>query len=219
MSNDGLRVVIADDHMVVRQGIRTVLEEVPGLRVVAEAGDGAEALRLIAQHKPDVAVLDVTMPEKTGLEVAQELRESGSEIGILILSMHDEPEYVLQAVRAGADGYVLKDVAPAELRKAILAVAQGKEYFAERVTHQLSVGLRSEVESEQKKTRVGSLTGREVEVLVRIANGQTNREIGEELGISPRTVETHRERVMAKLRVRTVAGLTRLVVEHGLGAE
>jgi DNA-binding NarL/FixJ family response regulator len=219
VSNDGLRVVIADDHMVVRQGIRTVLEEVPGLRVVAEAGDGAEALRLIAQHKPDVAVLDVTMPEKTGLEVAQELRESGSEIGILILSMHDEPEYVLQAVRAGADGYVLKDVAPAELRKAILAVAQGKEYFAERVTHQLSVGLRSEVESEQKKTRVGSLTGREVEVLVRIANGQTNREIGEELGISPRTVETHRERVMAKLRVRTVAGLTRLVVEHGLGAE
>ena len=219
MSNDGLRVVIADDHMVVRQGIRTVLEEVPWLRVVAEAGDGAEALRLIAQHKPDVAVLDVTMPEKTGLEVAQELRESGSEIGILILSMHDEPEYVLQAVRAGADGYVLKDVAPAELRKAILAVAQGKEYFAERVTHQLSVGLRSEVESEQKKTRVGSLTGREVEVLVRIANGQTNREIGEELGISPRTVETHRERVMAKLRVRTVAGLTRLVVEHGLGAE
>lgn len=219
MSEDGLRVVIADDHMVVRQGIRTVLEEVPGLRVVAEAGDGAEALQLIAQHKPDVAVLDVTMPLKTGLEVAKELRESGSDIGILILSMHDDPEYVLQAVRAGADGYVLKDVAPAELRKAIQAVGRGKEYFADRVTHQLSVGLRSELERDHKKTRVESLTGREVEVLVRIADGQTNREIGEELGISPRTVETHRERVMAKLRVRTVAGLTRLVVEHGLGAE
>jgi DNA-binding NarL/FixJ family response regulator len=215
--SEGLRVVIADDHTVVRQGIRIVLEEVPGLEVVGEAGDGAGALRLIAKFKPDVAVLDVTMPEKTGLEVAKELRESDSDIGILILSMHDDPEYVLQAVRAGADGYVLKDVAPSELRDAIQAVASGKEFFAERVTHQLSVGLREELEREQRRIRIGSLTGREVEVLVRIADGNTNREIGEELGISPRTVETHRERVMAKLRVRTVAGLTRLVVEYGLG--
>ena len=215
--SEGLRVVIADDHTVVRQGIRIVLEEVPGLEVVGEAGDGAGALRLIAKFKPDVAVLDVTMPEKTGLEVAKELRESDSDIGILILSMHDDPEYVLQAVRAGADGYVLKDVAPSELRDAIQAVASGKEFFAERVTHQLSVGLREELESEQRRARIGSLTGREVEVLVRIADGNTNREIGKELGISPRTVETHRERVMAKLRVRTVAGLTRLVVGYGLG--
>ena len=215
--SEGLRVVIADDHTVVRQGIRIVLEEVPGLEVVGEAGDGAAALRLIAKFKPDVAVLDVTMPEKTGLEVAKELRESDSDIGILILSMHDDPEYVLQAVRAGADGYVLKDVAPSELRDAIQAVASGKAFFAERVTHQLSVGLREELEHEQRRARIGSLTGREVEVLVRIADGNTNREIGEELGISPRTVETHRERVMAKLRVRTVAGLTRLVVEYGLG--
>ena len=215
--SEGLRVVIADDHTVVRQGIRIVLEEVPGLEVVGEAGDGAGALRLIAKFKPDVAVLDVTMPEKSGLEVAKELRESDSDIGILILSMHDDPEYVLQAVRAGADGYVLKDVAPSELRDAIQAVASGKEFFAERVTHQLSVGLREELEHEQRRARIGSLTGREVEVLVRIADGNTNREIGEELGISPRTVETHRERVMAKLRVRTVAGLTRLVVEYGLG--
>ena len=215
--SEGLRVVIADDHTVVRQGIRIVLEEVPGLEVVGEAGDGAGALRLIAKFKPDVAVLDVTMPEKTGLEVAKELRESDSDIGILILSMHDDPEYVLQAVRAGADGYVLKDVAPSELRDAIQAVASGKAFFAERVTHQLSVGLREELEHEQRRARIGSLTGREVEVLVRIADGNTNREIGEELGISPRTVETHRERVMAKLRVRTVAGLTRLVVEYGLG--
>jgi len=215
--SEGLRVVIADDHTVVRQGIRIVLEEVPGLEVVAEAGDGAEALRLIAKFKPDVAVLDVTMPAKTGLEVAKELRDSGSDLGILILSMHDDPEYVLQAVRAGADGYVLKDVAPSELRDAIQAVGSGKEFFAERVTYQLSVGLREELEREQKRTRIGSLTGREVEVLVRIADGNTNREIGKELGISPRTVETHRERVMAKLRVRTVAGLTRLVVGYGLG--
>jgi DNA-binding NarL/FixJ family response regulator len=214
-----LRVVIADDHAVVRQGIRIVLEEIPGLEVVAEAADGDAALKLTLQHEPDVVVLDVTMPGKTGLEVAKELRDAGQKVRILILSMHDDPEYVLQAVRAGADGYVLKDVAPAELRRAIASVSQGREFFTERITHQLSVGLRAELESEQKRSRVESLTAREVEVLLRIADGRTNREIGEELGISPRTVETHRERVMTKLRIRTVAGLTRLVVEQGLGEE
>jgi DNA-binding NarL/FixJ family response regulator len=211
--------VIADDHAVVRQGIRIVLEEIPGLEVVAEAADGDAALKLTQQHEPDVVVLDVTMPGKTGLEVAKELRDAGQKVRILILSMHDDPEYVLQAVRAGADGYVLKDVAPAELRRAIASVSQGREFFTERITHQLSVGLRAELESEQKRSRVESLTVREVEVLLRIANGRTNREIGEELGISPRTVETHRERVMTKLRIRTVAGLTRFVVEQGLGEE
>jgi len=214
-----LRVVIADDHAVVRQGIRIVLEEIPGLEVVAEAADGDAALKLTLQHEPDVVVLDVTMPGKTGLEVAKALRDAGPKVRILILSMHDDPEYVLQAVRAGADGYVLKDVAPAELRRAIASVSQGREFFTERITHQLSVGLRAELESEQKRSRVESLTAREVEVLLRIADGRTNREIGEELGISPRTVETHRERVMTKLRIRTVAGLTRLVVEQGLGEE
>ena len=219
MTDERLKVVIADDHAVVRQGIRIVLEEVPGLEVVAEAADGDAALKLTKEHEPDVVVLDVTMPGKTGLEVAKELRDSGQKVGILILSMHDDPEYVLQAVRAGADGYVLKDVAPAELRRAIENVSRGREFFAERVTHQLSVGLRAELEREQKRSRVESLTGREVEVLLRIADGRTNREIGEELGISPRTVETHRERVMTKLRIRTVAGLTRLVVEQGLGED
>jgi DNA-binding NarL/FixJ family response regulator len=218
VSDDGLRVIIADDHAVVRQGIRTVLEDVEGLEVVAEAGDGDEALALAEEHEPDVVVLDVTMPGKTGLEVARELRERGSGVAVLILSMHDEPEYVLEAVRAGADGYVLKDMAPAELRAAVTAVHEGREYFSGRVTHQLSVGLRQELEEEQRKSRLESLTPREIEVLVLVARGLTNRGIADELGISPRTVETHRERVMAKLRIRSVAGLTRFVVEQGLDA-
>lgn len=215
----GLRVLIADDHAVVRQGIRIVLEDVDGLDVVAEAVDGASALAQVLELAPDVAVLDVTMPGKSGLEVARELREAGAEVAILILSMHDDPEYVLEAVRAGADGYVLKDVAPAELRQAVEAVADGREYFSQRVTHQLSVGLRAEIEREQARSRRESLTPRETEVLIGIADGRTNRGIGEQLGISPRTVETHRERVMAKLRIRTVAGLTRFAVEHGIGDE
>ena len=216
MSEDGLRVIIADDHAVVRQGIRTVLEEVDGLEVVAEAGDGDEALSLARELDPDLVVLDVTMPGKTGLEVAQELRDDGTGVRVLILSMHDEPEYVLEAVRAGADGYVLKDMAPSELRAAVTAVNEGREYFSGRVTHQLSVGVRKELEEEQRKSRIDSLTPREVEVLILVARGLTNRGIAEELGISPRTVETHRERVMAKLRIRSVAGLTRFVVEHEL---
>jgi DNA-binding NarL/FixJ family response regulator len=219
VSDDGLRVIIADDHAVVRQGIRTVLEDVEGLEVVAEAGDGDEALALAEEHEPDVVVLDVTMPGKTGLEVARELRERGSGVAVLILSMHDEPEYVLEAVRAGADGYVLKDMAPAELRAAVTAVHEGREYFSGRVTHQLSVGLRQELEEEQRKSRLESLTPREIEVLTLVARGLTNRGIADDLGISPRTVETHRERVMAKLRIRSVAGLTRFVVEQGLDAE
>jgi len=211
-----IRVIIADDHAVVRQGIRHVLEDVPGLEVIAEAGDGEEVLSLLDEHTPDLLVLDISMPGKTGLEVAKQLRAEGSEVGILILSMHDNPEYVLEAVRVGADGYILKDVGPAELREAIEAVHAGKEYFTGRVTHQLSVGLREELERERKKSRLDQLTGREREVLLGVANGRTNREIAEEFGISPRTVETHRERVMAKLRIRTVAGLTRFVVENGL---
>lgn len=216
MSDETIRVMIADDHAVVRQGIRNVLEQVEGLEVVGEAGDGDKALELARELRPDVVLLDVTMPGRTGLEVTRELRADELDAGVLILSMHDDPEYVLQAVRAGADGYVLKDVTPAELRKAIQTVHEGREYFAERVTHQLSVGLRAELEREQRKSRLESLTARETEVLVLVADGLTNREIAERLEISPRTVETHRERVMTKLRIRTVAGLTRFVVEEGL---
>jgi RNA polymerase sigma factor (sigma-70 family) len=211
-----MRVVIADDHAVVRQGIRGVLEELDGLEVVGEAGSGPEALALTEAHEPDLVVLDVSMPGKTGIEVARALRDAGNGVRVLLLSMHDEPEYVLEAVRAGADGYVLKDVSPAELREAVAAVHEGREYFSARVTQQLSVGLRQELEREQRRSRLDSLTPREVEVLVLVAQGMTNRGIADQLGISPRTVETHRERVMGKLRIRSVAGLTRFVVEHGL---
>ncbi|MDE0898107.1 MAG: response regulator transcription factor [Longimicrobiales bacterium] len=216
MSDVGLRIVIADDHEVVRQGVRGVLDGEDGFHVVGEAQAGDAAIALVADVQPDVLVLDVNMPGKSGLDVTRELRAAGVSVRILILSMHDEPEYVLQAVRSGADGYVLKDVSPAELRDAVRAVYEGREYFTAQVSQQLSVGLRQEIEEQQLRTRLDSLTPRETEVLLLIAEGHTNREAGDKLDISPRTIETHRERVMDKLRVRTVAGLTRFVVEHGL---
>lgn len=211
-----LRIVIADDHQVVRQGVRAVLEDIDDAEVVGEAADGEAALALVRDVAPDVLVLDINMPERNGLDVARALRDEGNAVRVLILSMHDDPEYVLQAVRAGADGYVLKDATPAELRDAVRAVHEGREHFTARVATQLSVGLRQEIEEAQLRTRLDALTPRETEVLIMIAEGLTNREAGERLGISPRTIETHRERVMGKLRIRTVAGLTRFVVEHGL---
>lgn len=217
MTESQIRVVVADDHAIVREGIRHVLERAEGVEVVGEAGDGVEALDIVASQSPDIVVLDVSMPKLTGLEVAQRLRENGASIGILILSMFDDPEYVLQAMRAGADGYVLKDAGPAELRDAIQTVHEGREYLSERVTHQLSVALRSELEEEHRRSRLDQLTPREREVLLQVARGRTAREIGESFGISHRTVETHRERVMTKLRIRTIAGLTRFVLETGIG--
>jgi RNA polymerase sigma factor (sigma-70 family) len=215
---DGVRmkVMIADDHAVVRQGIRAVLESVPGLEVVAEAGTGDEALSLVEAQRPDVLVLDVNMPGSDGLEVTRTLREGGCDCRILILSMHDNPEYVLHALRLGADGYVLKDAGPAELREAVQAVWEGREYMSERVTHQLSVALRNELDQDKRQGRLDALTPREREVMLQVAQGKTSREIAEDFGISHRTVETHRERLMAKLRMGSVADLTRFVVEMGL---
>ena len=214
-----LRVMVVDDHAVVRQGIRAVLEGAEGMEVVADAGSGAEAVALVEETAPDVVVLDVNMPEMDGLEVTRTLREGGQDCRILILSMHDNPEYVLEALRAGADGYLLKDAGPPELREAVDAVGSGKEYLSERVTHQLSVALRAELERDKQRGRLERLTPREREVMLRVARGKTSREIAEEFGISPRTVETHRERVMSKLRIRTVAGLTRFVVENELSED
>ncbi len=214
-----LKVMVVDDHAVVRQGIRAVVEGAEGVEVVADAGSGPEAIGLVAETSPDVVVLDVNMPEMDGLEVTRRLREGGNDCRILILSMHDNPEYVLEALRAGADGYVLKDADPSELREAVRVVAAGKEYLSDRVTHQLSVALRAELERDKQRGRLERLTPREREVMFRVAAGKTSREIGDEFGISHRTVETHRERVMAKLRMKSVADLTRFVVEMGLEDE
>ncbi|HSM06930.1 MAG TPA: response regulator transcription factor [Longimicrobiales bacterium] len=214
-----MRVLIADDHAVVRQGIRAVLESADDVEVVGEAATGDEAMTLVEELNPDVLVLDVNMPGADGLEVTRALREEGRDCRILILSMHDNPEYVLQALRLGADGYVLKDAGPAELRDAVQTVWEGREYMSDRVTHQLSVALRQELEREKRRGRLDALTPREREVMLEVATGKTSREIGEEFGISPRTVETHRERLMAKLRMGSVADLTRFVVEMGLEEE
>jgi DNA-binding NarL/FixJ family response regulator len=211
-----IRVLVVDDHTIVRQGIRQVLEAADGMRVVAEAGDGAEAVVAARAHEPDVVVLDVSLPGESGLEVARRLKRLLPASRILMLSVYDNTEYVLEAVRAGADGYLLKDSSPSELRDAIHAVHTGESAFSAAAARQLSVGLRQEAERREKEDRLAQLTGREREVLQQIVQGHTNKEAAASLGISHRTVETHRENILRKLGVRSVAELTRLALEAGL---
>ena len=217
MTEERIRVLVVDDHAVVREGIRGVLASTPGFDVVGEAGDGAEALRLVKELSPDVVVLDLTMPGMSGLDATAALHRQSTRVRVLILSMHDHPEYVLQAVRAGAHGYVLKDASPDELRTAVKTVHEGNAYFTPSAAQQLGAAVRGEVEAEEHRLLAERLTPRERDVLVRVARGLTNKEIASELGISPRTVETHRDGVARKLKMRSVAELTRFVMETGLG--
>jgi DNA-binding NarL/FixJ family response regulator len=209
-----IRVLVVDDHMIVRSGIRHVLESEPGFEVVGEAANATEALSLTAELRPDVVVLDISMPDVSGLELAARLRNTGGGARVLILSMHDNAEYVLESVRAGAHGYLLKDTAATELRTAIRAVCQGESYFSPPVASRLSAAVRGE--QDPQTAGLAQLTGREREVLHGIAQGRTNKEIATELGISHRTVETHRESLMRKLQIRTVAELTRFALGAGI---
>jgi DNA-binding NarL/FixJ family response regulator len=211
-----IRILVADDHAVVREGIRHVLATQHGFDIAGEAASGADAVRLAGECDPDVVVLDGSMPSGTGLEVIGDVRRAAPDARVLILSVHDEAEYVLQAVRAGAHGYLRKDSSPAELRDAVRAVDRGESVFSPAMTARLSDALRVESGRLARESRLALLTGRERDVLEGIATGETNKEIAARYGISPRTVETHRESLMRKLEIRNVAGLTRFAVEEGL---
>jgi two-component system response regulator NreC len=211
-----IRVLIADDHTIVREGIRQVLDGTEGIQVVGEAGTGAEAVERAGALVPDVAVLDVSMPGESGLEVAKQIKRTLPTTRVLMLSVYDNMEFVLEAVRAGADGYLLKDSSPAELRAAIRRVHGGESAFSAVAARQLSAALRQEEQNRERAERVASLTPRELDVLRHVVAGRTNKETASALGISHRTVETHRENILKKLGVRSVAELTRLAMEMGL---
>jgi DNA-binding NarL/FixJ family response regulator len=207
-----IRVLVADDHMIVRTGIRHILEGQAEFEVVGEAASGEQALELTPRLKPDVVLLDISMPGPSGLQITERLRATSPGTRVLILSMYDNAEYVLQSVRAGAHGYLLKDTAATELRDAVRTVCRGESYFSPPVATRLTAAVRGE----ESHPGLEQLTGREREVLLGIARGQTNKEIAGELGISHRTVETHRESLMRKLKLRSVAELTRFALSAGL---
>jgi DNA-binding NarL/FixJ family response regulator len=210
--SDPIRVLVVDDHSVVREGIRHVLEGGDGFQVVAEAANGAEALELAAGAHPDVVLLDLSMPGTSGLDVVRQLRARHPDTRVLILSVHDDREYVLESVRVGAHGYLRKDSSPADIRQAIRAVHAGDSFFSPPAARHLTAAVQDQAATD----RLGDLTSREREILLRVARGRTNREAAAELGISVRTVETHRDSLMRKLGIHTVAGLTRFALEHQL---
>jgi DNA-binding NarL/FixJ family response regulator len=205
-----VRILLAEDHVMFRQGLRVLLEQA-GMAVIGEASDGPEALRLAHAHQPDVAVLDIAMPHLNGLETARRLREALPQTKIVLLTMHTEDPYVLEAMRAGAVGYVLKTQAAVDIVQAILGVVQGEIYLSPRVSRAVVTAYltRSDLPPDP-------LTSREREILQLIAEGETTKEIAWRLELSVKTVESHRIRLMRKLDIHETATLVRYAIRRGL---
>jgi DNA-binding NarL/FixJ family response regulator len=210
---DGTRVLLADDHLLVRAGIRKVLEEMPGIQVIGEAGDGPEVLSLAARHAPDIVLLDVALPLLNGLEVAARLVREQPHVRIVMLSMHADQEYVSQALRAGAKAYLLKDATVPELEIAMKAVMRGETYLSPGVSRHVVEAYVRRADSDE---RPEALTPRQREVLVLIVLGHKAKDIASRLGLSVKTIETHRAQIMERLDIRDVPGLVRYAIRTGL---
>jgi two-component system, NarL family, response regulator NreC len=208
-------VLLADDHPIVRQGLRHLLEAEPNLKVVGEASNGLEAVQLVEKFKPDVLIVDIVMPELNGLEVLKQVRERSPVTCCIVLSMQSADVYVVEALRAGALGYVLKETGPSELINAVNQVIQGQRYLSPRISERLIDVL---IETSQKSVSdpYQTLTNREREVLQMAAEGLSSAEIARRLSISPRTAELHRGRMMNKLGLRNQTELIRYAFKRGI---
>ena len=208
------RVLIADDHLLVRAGIRALIESIDGVTVVAEANDGREAVDLAATLRPDIALLDVTMPGLNGLEAATRLREASPATRIIMLSMHANEAYVRTALKAGAAGYLLKSATAAELQAALQTVARGEIYLSPAVSKQVVKGFVDGTAPDASP--LDALTTRQREILQLIAEGRSTKEVAFTLSISAKTVETHRAQIMERLAIHDLAGLVRFAIRSGL---
>ena len=208
-----IKILVADDHPVVRKGLQMCLAKQERLKILGEAVDGEEAVQKTKELKPDVLLLDISMPKMNGLDVTAMLRKEVPDTRILILSVHSNKEYVFRVIQAGAHGYVSKEASPEELFQAIEAVYAGETYFSAEIAQ---VALNQLVTSGGKKEPFSQLTAREREVLVLIAEGKSNKEIASALNVGVRTIETHRERIMRRLNIHSVAGLTKFAIANGM---
>ena len=210
-----VRVVLADDHTLVRAGMRALLEKLPGVEVVGEANDGREALTLVKRLRPDVVLMDITMPGLNGLEAAARIAVEFKESRVIILSMHDNEEYYWRALKAGAAGYLLKKAATAELATALQRVLRGEIYLSREVSSRLLKKFPWQG-AVDRKSPLEQLTARQREILQLIAEGQNTKGIADLLKVSPKTVEYHRMKLMAGLNVHDIPGLVRFALRVGL---
>ncbi len=208
-----IHVLIADDHPVVRKGLQACLAKQERLRVVGEATDGEEAVQKTMELGPDVVLMDISMPKMSGLAATELLRKQAPAVKVLVLSVHNNREFVFRIIQAGAHGYVSKEASPPELLTAIESVYRGETFFTPEIAQ---AALNQLVTSGGKRDPFAQLTVREREVLVLIAEGRSNKEIANKLGIGVRTIETHRERIMRRLDIHSVAGLTKFAIANGL---
>lgn len=217
--NNTIRVVLADDHVFVRDGIKSLLETEDNIIVVGEATDGLEALQTVELNKPDLLIVDIRMPHLTGIEVVEKLRNQNNPVKIIVLSMHESEEYVLKSVRAGADGYLLKGSSKEEFLKALHTVANGGKYFSGDISSILIDQLKNTaipIETKQPFADDMSITKREKEILKLLLSGKGNKEIAEALEISKRTAEVHRFNLMKKLKVKNLMELSNKANEYAL---
>jgi len=211
-----MRILLADDHTLMRHGLRKIIEEQPDWEVVAETGDGREAVRLAAELKPDVAVLDIAMPLLNGIEATRQIARRAPPVRILILSMYSDESYIVQALRAGAHGYLLKDSADVDLIRAVTAVRQGKSFFSPVVAKVMLDDYVRRLADKGVTDRFDSLSEREREIFQLIAEGHSNKEIADLINLSVSTVETHRAHIMEKLDVHNTAEIVLYAVRKGV---
>ena len=209
-----IRIILADDHTLVRAGIKSLLEQIPYIKVIAEADNGRKALQLAREFEPDIVLMDIAMKEMNGLESTSRLTKELSKVRVIILSMYANEEYVLKAFNVGASGYLLKDAAASELEIAIKEVSHGKTYISPSISKHLMNAYKNQ--TNLKEEFLGKLTSRQREVLQLIAEGKTTKEIAFTLNLSAKTVETHRAQLMERLDIYDIPGLVRYAISKGV---
>jgi two-component system, NarL family, response regulator NreC len=211
-----IRILLADDHQLMRSGLRLLIEQQSDLSVVGEAADGREAVALAKSLRPDVAVMDITMPNLNGIEAAHQIKQSQPEIAVIVLSMHPDESYVLRALKSGAKGYLLKDSAESDLIQAVRAVAHGKSFFSPTVSKVLLDDYVRKLQRTGAEDAYDLLTPREREILQLVAEGKSNKDVAHLLNLSVYTIETHRSNIMQKLHLKGVPELTLYAVRKGI---
>ncbi len=216
MKDEKITVFLADDHAVVRDGLRMVLEEQPGIRVVGGASDGRETIRLVQDLSPDVVIIDIAMPGMNGIDATREIKERCPSVQVMILSMHTSPEYIYQALRAGALGYLVKESAGKEVAEAVRMVHRGRRCLSRIITDTMVDDYIHRRDVFPAKSPLERLSRRETEILQLVVEGKSSMQIAKLIHLSPKTVETYRSRLMRKLDIHDLPTLVKFAIEHGL---